>query len=268
MDVEPIAVADLDDPRLAPYRTLRARSERGEEIAVADGIRVVESLLSFGVPLASLLADERELPAVRALLAGRAVPFPVFVAPSAAISAVIGYRYHGGVMAAVAALPAPATIEGLGARVVALGALDKGENVGAIARSALAFGFTGLLLDAAGAGPYQRSAIRASRGAVFGLAVRRSADLAADLRALGARGHLRIAAESRGGTGIEGIEGLAQLGDRPLAVVLGSEGHGLAPAVRAEIDLPVTIPLAGAVESLNVAAAAAILLHALAGGAR
>ena len=80
--MEPIAVADLDDPRLAPYRRLRARSERGEEIAVADGIRVVATLLSLGVPLASILCDERETSAVGALLAGRAVPFPVFAAPA------------------------------------------------------------------------------------------------------------------------------------------------------------------------------------------
>lgn len=259
--MEPIAVADLDDPRLAPYRTLRARSERGEEIAVADGIRVVAALIELGVPLASLLCEESELPVVCALLDGRAVPFPVFAAPRSAISEVIGYRYHGGVMAAVAALPPDAGLDSLGPRVVALGGLDKGENVGAIARTALAFGSTGLLLDAAGAGPWQRSAIRASRGAIFGLAVRRGADLAADLRALGAHGHLRIGAESRDGAP---PESLSAHRDRPIALVIGSEGHGLAPAVRAEVDLAITIPLAASVESLNAAAAAAILLHALA----
>lgn len=261
LTVEPIPVAGLDDLRLAPYRTLRARSERGEEIAVADGIRVVAVLLDLGVPIASLLCDESEFLAVRALLAGRTVPFPVFAAPRSAISEVIGYRYHGGVMAAVAAFPPDAGLDALGPRVVALGALDKGENVGAIARSALAFGSTGLLLDAAGAGPWQRSSIRASRGAIFGLAVRRSADLAADLRALGGRGHLRIAAESRGGAP---PDSLAAHRDRPIALVIGSEGHGLAPEVRAEVDLAITIPLAAPVESLNAAAAAAILLHALA----
>lgn len=263
--MDPVAVASLDDPRLAPYRSLRARSERGEEIAVADGIRVVATVLSLGVPLASLLAAESELLAVRALLAGSEPSFPLFVAPTARISELVGYRYHGGVMAAIAALPAPSEREGLGPRVVALGALDKGENVGAIARSALAFGFTGLLLDGAGAGPYQRSSIRASRGTVFGLAVRRSAELGAELRALGTAGHLRIAAESRGGEPIAALEAVR---DRPFVVALGSEGHGLTPAVRAEIDLAVTIPIAPAVESLNVAAAAAILLHALSASSR
>jgi tRNA G18 (ribose-2'-O)-methylase SpoU len=258
--MDPIRVA-LGDPRLSPYRTLRARSAAGEEIAVADGIRVVAALLSLGVRLESMLVDEREVPAAEALLAERGVEIPLLVLPRGAISELIGYRYHGGVMAAVAELPAPASLDELGARIVVLGALDKGENVGAIARSALAFGASGLLLDLAGAGPWQRSAIRASRGAVFGLRVRRASDLAGDLRALGARGVLRIGTAASGGAP---LAALAASRSRPWALLLGSEAHGLPERVRAEIDLAVTIPLAPAVESLNVAAAAAIILHALA----
>ncbi len=258
--MEPIPITNLDDPRLTPYRSLRARSEQGEEIPIADGIHVVEMVLRLGVSLASLLVSDRELPLIEALLAERAVEVPVYVVPRERVSEVIGYRYHGGVMAAIGTVPSDTPLDQLGSRLVVLGALDKGENVGAIGRSALAFGFDGLLLDASGAGPYGRSTIRASRGAIFGLQIRRSRDLVADLQTLGKRGFVRIGAAADGGSG---LSDLAALRERPLAVLLGNEGHGLAAAVRAELDLEVAIPLAEPVESLNVAAAAAIIFHAL-----
>lgn len=258
-------IDDLDDPRVRNFRSLRLRSERGESVPVADGLRVLATVVDLGVPIGAVLTSDEALPAVESLLArlpeGSAPP--VLVAPGALLSEVVGFRYHGGVMATVTPPSSEVAVADLGARVVALAGVEKGENLGAIARSALAFGCTGLLIDAAGAHPFQRSTIRASRGTILGLAVRRSHDLAADLASLGSLGHRRIGTTPRGGSDLAAA---VPPDGTPWTLVLGGEGHGAPDAVLRACDERVTISLRAPVESLNVAATAAVILHALDAG--
>ncbi len=259
---DPTPISDSDDPRLAPFRSLRARTERGEEIPVADGLRVLETLVSLGAPIESVVTTPEDLPAVSALLASVSpvTEAVIFVVARKVVSQLVGYRYHGGVMASLVAPATTIPLEALGGRVIALARLDKGDNVGAIARSALAFGFTGLLFDRAGTSPFGRSALRVSRGTVFGLAVRGTDDLATDLTALAARGVTPVGAVQNGS-----VEpgALAPMVGGSFALVLGNEGEGLSAAVAETLEVTVGIPIDGRVESLNVAAAAAILCHAL-----
>ncbi len=256
----PISITDPADPRLAPFRSLRVRTEAGGEIPVAEGLRVLTALVAYGAPLRSVVTTPRDLPAVEALISP-AGSVPIAVADRAIVSDLIGYRFHGGVLAA---LEPPATaipLTALGSRIVALDRLDKGDNVGAIARTALAFGFTGLIYDRAGTTPFGRSAIRVSRGSVFGLAVRGSDDLAADLAGLTANGFDVIGATQ---DGTQDPRALAARGRDHCALVLGNEGEGLSREISATLGTTVRIPIDPRVESLNVAAAAAILCHALA----
>lgn len=266
MTLRPERVEGIHDPRLDPFRSLRSRSAAGETISVADGIWVLETLLAYQVPLHSLLVAEDQWPRVSSLLAaaGRSPDeVPVVMAPAELFTELVGYRYHRGVMAAVVPPTETAPLEVLGDRIAVLSGLDKGENIGAIARNALAFGFRGLLLDRRGASPYQRNAIRASRGTVFGLAIRRTDDLRADLRSLGEHGTIRVA------TALDGSETLRSWRSRltpgrAVALLFGSEGEGLPDDLRAESDVAVRIPIAPEVESLNVASAAAVMFAALA----
>ncbi len=131
-------------------------------------------------------------------------------------------------------------------------------NVGAILRSGEAFGAAAALLTPGCAWPFSPRALRASAGSAFRLPV--AARVAAGEAVVWARAHgIALAgAEAHAGTAPEALASV-----RPLALVVGSEGHGISPEVAAALDHRVTIPLEGRVESLNAAVAAGVLLHVL-----
>ena len=131
-------------------------------------------------------------------------------------------------------------------------------NVGAILRSGEAFGAAAALLTPGSASPFSPRALRASAGSAFRLPV--ATRVAASEAVLFARanGIALIGAEARGGTAPEAMAGV-----RPIALVIGSEGHGISPELAAALDHRVTVPLLGRVESLNAAVAAGVLLQIL-----
>lgn len=145
--------------------------------------------------------------------------------------------------------PAPALV------LAAAGLQDPG-NAGAIIRSAAAAGATGVVLDELSADPWGWKALRASMGSAFHLPVVRSraiAALIADWRAAGIR---VVATAPRGGVSMYDVDFTT-----PTAVLLGGEGAGLPGDLAAAADTRVSIPMHGAIESLNAAVAAAVLLY-------
>jgi tRNA G18 (ribose-2'-O)-methylase SpoU len=131
-------------------------------------------------------------------------------------------------------------------------------NVGAILRSGEAFGVAAALLTPGCAWPFSPRALRASAGSAFRLPV--AAGVAAGEAVAWARRHgIALAgASAHGGTAPEALGGV-----RPLALVIGSEGHGISAEIAGSLDHRVTLPLAGRVDSLNAAVAAGVLLHIL-----
>jgi len=131
-------------------------------------------------------------------------------------------------------------------------------NVGAILRSGEAFGVAAALLTPGCAWPFSPRALRASAGSAFRLPV--AARVAASEAIAWARRHgISLAgAAAHGGTAPETLGRV-----RPLALVIGSEGHGISAAIAEALDHRVTLPLAGRVDSLNAAVAAGVLLHIL-----
>jgi TrmH family RNA methyltransferase len=126
-------------------------------------------------------------------------------------------------------------------------------NVGAILRSAAAFGVGEVILDRACADPWSPKVLRAAMGGHFKLALHQVADLAKALEDF--RG-TTVCTVSSGGTPLRELRLLGRVG-----WIFGSEGRGVSPAVAARAGLKVTIPMAPGSESINVAAAAAICLH-------
>src|SRR5207302_270037 len=114
----------------------------------------------------------------------------------------------------------------------------------------------GALVAVGGADPWSPKAVRAAAGSLFRLPVARADDLPGHTRTLAAAGYRLAAAVSRGGLPPD-----STIGREPLALLVGSEGSGLPPDIIASCHLKLTVPLAAAVESLNVAAAAAVLLY-------
>lgn len=152
---------------------------------------------------------------------------------------------------------------------VLLDGVQDPANVGAIVRSAEAFGARGVLLTPDCASPFSPKAVRAS--ALSALRIPIATGVSPDEASTWAAktGAAMAGAETRGGDPPSSLSGL-----RPLVLVVGSEGHGISPALESCLSRRVTIPLSGRVESLNAAVAAGILLAlvtgtgAAAGGSR
>lgn len=187
--------------------------------------------------------------------------------PAAELARIAGTAHHGGLVAvalprAVPALDPRHPPEALLRCPVTpvLDGVGNPHNLGAIARSAAFFGCRALVLsgDPRQAG-LSDAAFRTSEGGLEALEIYRAADLPAVLSAL-APALRPVAAVARGGLPPGAIPR-----DAPIALILGNEEVGLPPATLAACALRVTLPPAGPVESLNVAVAAAVLIHALSG---
>jgi RNA methyltransferase, TrmH family len=178
--------------------------------------------------------------------------------------------HHGGIVAVVEEQPPKTATAGDAAawgrrheNVVVLDRIGNAHNLGAIARTAAYLGVLRIVIagDPASARP-GAAAYRVAEGGLDAIEIRAVAEIAPFLRALSAAGFDVVGAATRGGAA-----GAAAVPQAPWALVLGNEEDGLAPEVAAACTRLVTIPGSGQVESLNVSAAAAILIHGLGGRA-
>jgi tRNA G18 (ribose-2'-O)-methylase SpoU len=267
--VAPIEVTDLDDPSLAPvladYRDLRdvqlrSRHETEHGVFIAEGEKVIRRAVAAGYRVRSLLMSPRWWDALRDDLAD--VDAPCLLAGEALVEQVSGFHVHRGALACLERRPLPAFADLVrdARRVLVLEDVNDHTNVGAVFRSAAAFGFDAVLLSPRCADPLYRRSVKVAMGAVFAVPWTRLDDWfgAPDLlRSLGfATWALTPAAEA------EDLSGLVP--PERVALLLGSEGHGLSPRWQRAADLRVRIPIVGGVDSLNVAAAAAVACYAVA----
>ncbi len=150
----------------------------------------------------------------------------------------------------------PVAAEALtGRRILALDGVQDPGNLGAVLRSAAAFGWQGVLLGPGCADPYGIKALRAGMSSTVKLPVAKTADLAAQLTALRAKGYTCLAARLQDSQELPPVSP-----ETPCVLVVGSEGQGICPAVAAACDVSVRIPIASAMESLNAAVAASVLM--------
>jgi len=262
------------DPRLADFDLvpdpvrLRARGQ-----FVVEGRFAIETLLRerrFRVR-AMLLTKSTH----RALAADLAVPdwagVDVYLA-SAASFRIGGYDFHRGYLA-LADRPAPTPIAGLldaappDVPLLVLERVGNPDNVGGLFRNAAAFGVGAVVLSPGCADPFYRKAIRTSAGATLRLPFATASDWPAALGLLRAAGYLVAALtpprSAAGETTELGEFAARRPPERPVALVVGSEGDGLTAATLSEADARVSIDIDPSVDSLNVATAAAIVLRQL-----
>ena len=259
---DPRRIESRNNPRLRQLRAAFARPTRAAEQIALEGFHLVEEALASSVAVQTLfvasghesLLDPLVIPASVEILS---VPAPLLA------SAVTTESPQP-----VAALFAPprwpwSALLGTGTRpsgaspllAVLAGVQDPG-NLGTILRSAEAFGATGAILLPGTVSPWNPKAMRASAGSVFRLP---TLALSVDecFRHLAAAGIAAVAAMPRAENGV----GLNTLLAPPIALLIGSEGSGIAPEIVARCQRQVTIPCPGPVESLNAAVAASILLY-------
>lgn len=261
-------VTEPGDERLAAFRLhergLTNRAQRQDPGLggrfVAEGDLVVERALHAGCrPVAVLCRADRPPAVLGALPAG----VPVYGAAEDVRRHATGLGVALDVVGLFERPPTRTVEEVLGAarRVVVIEAVDNPTNLGAVLRSAAGLGWEGVLLDRTSADPLSRRALRTAMGATFRLHWARSSDLVADLAALGATGALTVAlTPDADATDLRTLTPPRG----PVALVLGSERAGISPELRQACSLAAAIPMAAGVDSLNVAAAAAIALHHLA----
>jgi len=234
----------------------------GEEIVA--GRHPVEEAFVAGRPALRLLVTPGRRDALeRLVLHATTLRIPVVELEGGSLTAVTGFDGHQGVALVVTARPVAAMADILAraierrepALVLALDSLEDPQNVGTLLRSAEAAGVHGVVFPTRRQAPLSPAAIKASAGATEHLLLAPVDDLPGTLADLHVRG-LRIV----------GTDADAALTYReadlqgPLVLVVGSEGRGLAPAIRRRCDLLVRIPMRGRIESLNAAVAGSVLV--------
>ncbi|WP_166138280.1 TrmH family RNA methyltransferase [Nocardioides ochotonae] len=258
-----IEISDPADPRLADYRDLRdvqlrksLETENG--LFLAEGEKVVRRAVEGGFTPRSFLMAPRWLEGLADVLA--TTDAPCYVLSEALAEEVTGFHVHRGALASLERRPLPSVEEVLdGARsVLVLEEIVDHTNVGAIFRSGAALGFDAVLLAPRCADPLYRRAIKVGMGAVFTMPWTRLPQWYDALPDLSARGFTTVALTlTPDATAIEdAVAGL----DR-VALVLGSEGHGLSARWEESADRRAIIPMREGIDSLNVAAASAVACY-------
>lgn len=248
-------VTDLDDPRLEDYRDLKGRAGRndGTGPVIVESLLGVEALGTAGLAIRSVLVSPQKLDRLPPLPAGTRV----LVADLGIQRATVGFELHRGVVAS-AERPAPrdpAELLAGARRVVVAERLNDLENLGSLFRNARAFGVDAVLLDPETADPLGRRPVRVSMGHALHVPFARLAPWPDALGLVTAAG-LEVVALHPGGGGT-----LADLPERA-AFLVGAEGPGLTDRALAAAGRRLGIEMAPAVDSLNVATALAIALHA------
>jgi tRNA G18 (ribose-2'-O)-methylase SpoU len=258
-----VEVDDPQDPRLVDYRDLRdvqlrKHHEAEHGLFLAEGEKVVRRAVESGFPVRSLLMAPRWLAGLADVL--ERTDAPCFVLSEALAEQVTGFHVHRGALASLERLPLPSVDQVLAQAdtVVVLEDIVDHTNVGAVFRSAAALGIDAVLLAPRCADPLYRRAVKVAMGAVFSVPFARFDDWYGAVPRVSAAGFTTVALTlGEDATMIEeAVVGL----DR-VALVLGSEGHGLSPRWEQAADRRAVIPMAAGVDSLNVAAATAVACY-------
>lgn len=262
-------VTDPNDERLGDYVSLtdvalRSRHEPERGLYIAESSTVLGRALAAGHRPRSVLLAPRWLADVEEMLAGAPADgeVPVYLAQEPVLEAITGFHVHRGALAAMQrpALPSLGDVLADARRVAVLEDIVDHTNVGAAFRSAAALGVDAVLVTPRCADPLYRRSGRVSMGTVFQVPWTRVDPWPGGIDALRAAGFV-VAALALSDDAIS-LDELVVAPPERLALVLGAEGDGLKRATIAGADLVVRIPMAGGVDSLNVAAAAAVAFWA------
>lgn len=259
-------VDDPADPRLTDFRdltdvALRRRIEPQGGLYIAESAKVIARALRAGHEPRSVLVQQKWLEDIAALLGERDVP--VYVTSATIAEALTGYAVHRGALAAMhrpADRPLAEVLRDARTVVVLEDVVDH-TNVGAIFRAAAGLGADAVLVAPRCADPLYRRSVRVSMGTVFQVPWTRLPAWDEARTALHDAG-FTLAALALADEAVS-LEVFAAARPERVALMLGAEGDGLSRRALSVADQIVTIPMAGGVDSLNVAAASAVALWAL-----
>ena len=260
-------VTDFSDPELDIYARLTEvqllnRREPDKGIFIAESPKVIERALNAGCVPISFLMETRHVENQAKELIARCGDIPVFTAELDVLTQLTGFKLTRGMLCAMYRPKLP-TVEDIcknARRVAVLEDVMNPTNVGAIFRSAAALGIDAVVLTSASSDPLYRRSIRVSMGTVFQVPWTYLGEGGiSDLRRLG----FKTAAMALKSDSLPIYDPRLAKIDK-LAIVLGTEGDGLAAGPIADCDYTVLIPMSHGVDSLNVAAASAVAFYQLA----
>ena len=261
-----IEIADFSAPELDIYarkteNQLLNREHPEEGLFIAESPKVVERALDGGYEPVSILIERRHIDGEAKEIIARCGDVPVYTAEFDVLTKLTGFQLTRGVLCAMRrkALPSLEAVLQNATRIAVLENVMNPTNVGAIFRSAAALGMDAVLLTPGSSNPLYRRAIRVSMGTVFQVPWTFAPD--AWLEELKRLGFATAALALRDDTRSIRDERLAK--EPKLALVLGTEGDGLADGTIAACDYTVKIPMTHGVDSLNVAAASAVAIFQL-----
>ena len=263
-----IEIRDLSAPGLDVYARLteaqlRNRLEPEKGIFIAESPKVILQALDAGIQPLSLLMERRQIDGPARDVLARCGDAPVYTADREVLAGLTGYALTRGVLCAMRrpALPGVEQLCAGARRVAVLEGIVDSTNVGAIFRSAAALHMDAVLLTPTCCDPLCRRAVRVSMGTVFQVPWGRIGQDAADWPDAGLARLNRLgfatAAMALSDDSVR-IDDPRLAAEPRLAIVLGTEGDGLAPRTIAGCDYTVRIPMSHGVDSLNVAAASAV----------
>jgi tRNA G18 (ribose-2'-O)-methylase SpoU len=256
-----VLIADLDDPRIALYRSLKATNQtRSSGQFVVEGEKLLDRLVQSPHAVASVLAGDRHEVRVAAKVPA---DVPLYIVPHRLLDLLVGFNFHQGVLAAGVRSPGPqldtfAAQLGERSTLIVCPRLDNPENLGALVRLADVFGVDALVVGPRCPDPFSRRVLRVSMGTALRLPVVASPLPEQDVARLGSHWGFTTVATTTA-SDAEPLDAF----QRParLALLFGSEAAGLGPEWVTRCDRRLTIPMRPGAESLNVAVAAGIILH-------
>lgn len=234
---------------------LRNRLDPDKGIFIAESPKVINVALNAGFRPVALLCERKHLDGDARDIVERCGDIPVYTGSRELLASITGYTLTRGVLCAMRR-PVPRSIADVceGAhRVVIIDSVVDTTNIGAIFRSAAALGIDAVLLTATSCDPLNRRSIRVSMGSVFLVPWTWMDGSAEDIKKLG----FKTVAMALTDNSVP-IDDPALCSEPRLAIIMGTEGDGLPHSVIASADYVARIPMSHCVDSLNVAAAAAV----------
>ena len=262
-----IDITDFHSSELDVYARLTERElrhpQKGTGLFIAESPNVIERALDAGFTPVSLLMEKKHIDGQAAHVIARCGDIPVFTAPLPVLTQLTGFSLTRGILCAMQrrSLPAAEEICASARRITVLENVMNPTNIGAIFRSAAALGMDAVLLTPACCDPLYRRSVRVSMGTVFQIPWTYLGEEVSDwpepglsfLQSLGfATAAMALKDDS------VSIDDQRLAAEERLAIILGTEGDGLASTTIASCDYTVRIPMSHGVDSLNVAAASAV----------
>ena len=267
IEINDFSAKELDIYARLTEGQLLNRFEPEKGLFIAESPKVIERALDAGYEPISILLEKKHIEGEAKHILERCGDIPVFTAEFDVLTQLTGFQLTRGMLCAMRRKPLP-TVEAVlknARRVAVLENVMNPTNVGAIFRSAAALGMDAVLLTGACSNPLYRRAIRVSMGTVFQVPWTflggENDSIEANVTTLQSLG-FKTAAMALSDDSVS-IRNKNLLAEEKLAIILGTEGDGLANTTIAQCDYTVRIPMSHGVDSLNVAAASAVAFFQL-----